>query len=253
MSFIVLTLILLLSVFVYFMKWRRTCFVLSVSFIVLFSFIGTGVIPQYLLEKLQKNYVVKPVVHWAANNAIVLLGAGTQIIKHEKIIEPSFFAYGRISETASQYNSCAATTQNCKVIISGGDAQNNGISEAEVYKHVLVKLAVKGGDIITESNSMNTWQNAEFTSKILKMEKFDNVVLVSSGLHMRRSQLYFKHFGIITTPVRGDYMAAKSTFLPLFYNFSVTDFALHEYIGELRYYVYNFMGWNNKRQYPINA
>ncbi|PSU44620.1 YdcF family protein [Photobacterium frigidiphilum] len=253
MSFIALSLILLLIFFVYLMRWRKASFCLSFFLVVIFAFIGTGVIPQYLLERLQVNYEVKPVIHWTSKNAIVLLGAGTQKIKNHQIIEPTFFSYSRISETASQYNSCEVTNQICKVIISGGDVQNNGISEAEAYKHALVKLGIKANDIITESNSMNTWKNAEFTSKIIKMNKFNNVVLVSSGLHMRRSELYFKHFGVIATPVRSDYMAGKPSLLPLWYNFAVTDFALHEYIGYIRYDVYNIMGWNNQRQDPGDA
>ena len=32
--------------------------------------------------------------------------------------------------------------------------------------------------------------------------------------------------------------------LPIGYNFAVADLAAHDYIGMLRYYIYNFLGWN---------
>lgn len=68
------------------------------------------------------------------------------------------FSYGRISETASQYKDCAKTQTACKVIISGGDAQNNGVTEAEIYEQQLLRLGVPIGDLIQEPNSVNTWK-----------------------------------------------------------------------------------------------
>jgi hypothetical protein len=33
--------------------------------------------------------------------------------------------------------------------------------------------------------------------------------------------------------------------VPLAYNFAVADIALHEYLGIMRYHVYNALGWNS--------
>ncbi|GAB6260360.1 YdcF family protein [Photobacterium sp. R1] len=253
MSFLLLSVLLLLTIFLSFRKWKKTASVLSFLLAAITLLIGTGIIPKFLLENLQVKYQEKPQVHWASKNAIVLLGAGTEKIETLTSIEPTFFAYSRISETASQYKSCEASQQICNVIISGGDAQKNGRSEAAVYQDALLKLGVPAADIVVEPDSMNTWKNAEFTSQIIRMNHFDHVVLVSSGLHMRRSELYFKHFGVLVTPVRADYMAARPTWIPNWYNFVMTDFALHEYIGHLRYDFYNFMGWNIQRQNPGDA
>ncbi len=51
------------------------------------------------------------------------------------------------------------------MIISGGDAQNNGVTEAEVYEQQLLRLGVPMADIIQEPNSVNTWKNAQLTSE----------------------------------------------------------------------------------------
>jgi len=253
MSFIILLLLLLFVGFTRLLQWRKTSLFLSLVLISSFVLIGSGLIPRYLLNDLQTDYESKPNIQWSGNNAIVLLGAGTQLIKSTQEFEPAFFSFGRINEAASQYKDCAKTQTTCTVIISGGDAQNNGVTEAEVYQQQLLRLGVPIRDIIQEPNSVNTWKNAQLTSDLMKHHKFDNIVLVSSGLHIRRSELYFNHFGLNVIPVRADYMAAQVSWLPLWYNFAVTDFALHEQIGFARYNIYNFMGWNSKREQPGDA
>ena len=253
MSFIILLLLLLFVFTTRLLQWRKTSYFLSFVLLSSFVLIGTGSIPRYLLDDLQANYESKPDIQWADNNAIVLLGAGTQSIQSTQGFEPTFFSYGRISETASQYKDCAKSDTKCKVIISGGDAQGNGVTEAEIYEQQLLRLGVPKADIIQEPNSVNTWKNAQLTSDLMKHHQFNNIILVSSGLHIRRSELYFNHFGLEVIPVRSDYMAAQVSWLPLWYNFSVTDFALHEQIGFARYNIYNFMGWNSKREKPGDA
>lgn len=253
MSFIILLLLVLFVGFTRLLQWRKTSLFLSLVLISSFVLIGSGLIPRYLLNDLQTDYESKPDIQWSGNNAIVLLGAGTQLIKSTQEFEPAFFSFGRINEAASQYKDCAKTQTTCTVIISGGDAQNNGVTEADVYQQQLLRLSVPIRDIIQEPNSVNTWKNAQLTSDLMKHHKFDNIVLVSSGLHIRRSELYFNHFGLNVIPVRADYMAAQVSWLPLWYNFAVTDFALHEQIGFARYNIYNFMGWNSKREQPGDA
>ncbi|MBU2896752.1 YdcF family protein [Vibrio hepatarius] len=250
MSFLVLLLLLLFSFLAKAFKWRKSLYISLSILVTLFLFIGTGVVPNYLLGNLQAQYQEKKEVHWSYNNAIVLLGSGTQLIQEDGSFEPTFFSYGRIHEAATQYYLCVEKDSICKIIISGGDAQGNGVTEAEIYQKELLRLNVPKQDIILEADSVNTWKNAQFTSVLLNQQQAETIVLVSSGLHMQRSQLYFKHFGIQTVPVRADYMDARMSAMPLWYNFAVTDFALHEYAGILRYYIYNFMNWNATQEQP---
>ncbi|MDN3612324.1 YdcF family protein [Vibrio ostreicida] len=253
MSFIILLFLLLFALIFFVARWRKTSYLFLTGLVALFGLIGTGEIPRYLLENLQSDYEIKPNIDWSTNNAIVLLGAGTQPIHDRAFFEPAFFSFSRISEAASQYQSCAASEGECHIIVSGGDAQNHGVSEAEIYQQQLVRLGVPVQDIIQEANSVNTWKNAQFTSELIHRHQFNHVVLVSSGLHLRRGELYFAHFGVVTQPVRADYMAAKPSWLPIWYNFAVTDFALHEYLGFIMYDVYNAMGWNAPRNSPGDA
>lgn len=97
---------------------------------------------------------------------------------------------------------------------------------------------------------MNTWQNAQFSAPLLHGYGAQRVVLVSSAVHLSRASLYFAHFGIAATPVRGDWLEPIVGWWPLSWNFAVADAALHEYVGVWRYKVYNAMGWNVRATKP---
>lgn len=236
-------------------KWRRFSLSMYILSAILFLAIGCGPIPTRLLENLQSTYKVKPEIEWGQRNAIVLLGAGTTKITAggTPLLEPGTFAYARLMEAAGLYHDCLKIKTACKIIVSGGDPQHHGMAEAVIYKEALTRIGISPTDIVPESNSLNTWQNAQFTSAILKTHDADRVLLVSASIHLRRSMLYFMHFGVSAIPVRGDYLQARLSVIPLSYNFTVADFALHEYLGIARYYIYNALEINPTRTTPGEA
>ncbi|MFM0069216.1 YdcF family protein [Paraburkholderia aspalathi] len=225
-------------------KWHRTGKALYVISVVLFLTVGCGPVPAWLLGNLQSTYSTKPTIEWDKRNAIVLLGAGTEKITRTDLVEPGTFSYARIVETAELYNDCRKTKADCRIVVSGGDAGHTGSPEADVYRSALIRLGIEADNIFLEPDSMNTWQNAQFVSVILRHYGANHVLLVSSGIHLRRSMLYFAHFGVAATPMRADYLRAVLSLVPLSYNFAVADFAMHEYIGIARYHAYNALGWN---------
>ncbi len=200
------------------------------------ALVGTGLLPHYLLKYLQADYEQRPVVAWQANNAIVLLGAGLASIDTEQPLEPGHFAFSRLGQTVELYNKCRESGKTCTVIISGGDPLGYGASEADIYRETLVALGVERDHIIPEPSSHNTWQNAELTVPLLQTGGFDQVVLVTQGIHMRRSLFSFARLGVTDlVPVRSDYTHARISPVPIWYNFALLDMALHEYVGYLFY------------------
>ncbi|WJF89067.1 YdcF family protein [Paraburkholderia bonniea] len=254
MTLIVLVILIVFAIGCAALAWRRTSVVLYALTAVLFLAIGCGPVPAWLLGQLQDTYDIKPRPVWGKRNALVLLGAGTTKVPRTGAVEPGMFAYARIAEAAALYNDCRRkTVADCKIIVSGGDALHLGSPEAIVYQRLLVRLGVSAADVMLEPGSMNTWQNAQFTSALLQRYAPDRVLLVSSGLHLQRSLLYFGHFGVHAMPVRADYLRPVLTLIPLSYNFAVTDFALHEYLGIARYTLYNALGWNAVSKQPGEA
>ena len=245
MTFDVLIVLVLLALLLARWRRRRGSNVLAVLAVLLFVGVGCGPLPVALLTQLQAPYAMRAPVSWGQRNAIVLLGGGTVRVPGTPAIEARLFAYGRISQAAALYHDCRRDAQrSCKVEVSGGDVANRGRSEADVYGQDLRELGVDPADILLETRSMNTWQNAQFSVPLLKAYAPDRVLLVSSGFHLRRGVLYFTHFGIDATPVRADYLSGVRSWEPLAYNFTMSDIALHEYAGILRYRVYNMLGWN---------
>lgn len=208
-------------------------------------FAGCGPLTAMLLGHLQAGFA-PDVAQWGKRNAIILLGAGT-VRSGAGAIEPSLFANGRILRAAELYRSCKATGADCKLEVSGGDAMKLQQAEADVYAVTLDRLGVPRADLILEARSMNTFQNAQFSKPLLVAYGADKVVLVSSAAHLKRALLYFAHFGIRGDAVRGDYVTARYDWLPDSGNLAYADLAIHEYIGVLRYHVYNAMGWNAPR------
>jgi uncharacterized SAM-binding protein YcdF (DUF218 family) len=233
----------LLACLAFWRRWRRLAGTFAVLAALLLVLAGSGVLPRLLLQQLQAPYAQRPALAWAPHNAIVLLTGGSIHVPHDDV-EPGISAYGRIAEAAVLYHACHQAAVGCKLLVSGGDPEHRGTALAVSYARVLRGLGVPDEDLVLEPRSNNTWQNAQFSRPLLSRLDAPKVWLVSSAWHLRRSMLYFDHFGIAATPVRADYLHAELDPLPSAQNIVLTDVALHEYLGVLRYHVYNAMGWN---------
>lgn len=243
MSTLLILLFLLIACFLATFQQKKSHLLANLFTLAIFLIIGGGWFAAFLLKNLETYPPLKN-PDWQKRNAIVVLGGGAIKLPQYEVIKPTVLAYSRIHEAANLYFSCKKGKRVCSVVISGGDALATSKAEALVYKDELLKLGINTSDLIAESESMNTFKNAEYTSAILKKGQYDRVFMVTSGIHEKRALLYFSNFGISAIPAPSDYIAAKTTFIPLGYNFAITDFALHEYIGIMRFYLYNLLGWN---------
>jgi len=239
----VLALLILLGCIAGWRSRRRLAVGAGALAVLLFLLTGCGLLPRVLLQRLESPYALRPALDWAPHNAIVLLTGDSVYVPHDKV-EPSRSAYGRITEAAVLYRDCRQAQAACKVLVSGGDPSHMDTTLAASYGAVLRQLGVPADDLILETRSNTTWQNAQFSRPLLARLDAPRVWLVSSAWHLRRSVLYFGHFGIVATPVRADYLRGQLTGWPSASNFVLADIALHEYLGIARYRVYNLLGWN---------
>jgi uncharacterized SAM-binding protein YcdF (DUF218 family) len=233
---------------------KKVAAILLMIFTICFYIIGSGLVASFLLNHITSSFhskisqlttdkIATDNSIWKKNNAIIVLGAGNISVPQSIIIKPNIFGYARIYEAARLYFLCKKTNNKCIIITSGGDVARLKKSEAEIYQENLISLGIKKDDIILESQSMNSYKNAELCSAIIKTKEFDRIILVTSNLHMKRSLLYFNNFGIEAKAVIADYSAPTISLMPNGYNFAITDFIIHEYIGITRLHIYNFFGW----------
>lgn len=245
MSTLFIFLLLLLTILFGVFRYKKLSLLIGLITLLTFLLIGNGFIPFYLLKSLQ-TYQKPQAIKWRESNTIVVLGAGTSKPAGSNETKPSLMSFSRITTAAALYQNCKNNLSRCHILISGGDPQHNGKSEAATYRETLINLGINGSDIQLEPDSNNTFENAKFTSALLEQEPGRQILLVSSGLTLRRALLYFSYFNIYPIPVPSDFITIPFTMFPLAYNLAINDFAVHEIIGIIRFYIYNFSGWNEK-------
>ncbi len=246
-----LTLLLLLAVLCYRRRRRRLGHALAGLFVLLFFGIGCGPLASLMTYSLQGSFAMEPPLAWASRNAIIVLGSGT-VRPNDEALQPLLFANGRLLRAAQLYQSCKRAGKDCHLFVSGGDSQGHGEAEAAVYARVLRELGIPDADMTVEGRSLSTWQNAQFSRPLLEKFAPQHMVLVTSGVHMRRSLLYFRHFGIVPQPVVGDWTPTVTVPFPSAWNIAMADVSFHEYLGIARYYVYNLLGINAPKAPPLD-
>ena len=136
-----------------------------------------------------------------------------------------------------------------KIFISGGSGSiiNKEYCESIDLKKYLIQIGIPEEDIITETNSRNTRENAEFTAKImLNKEQPVNCLLITSAFHMRRSKGCFDKAGLKVDIYPTDRYAGQRKylfdhlFIPNHVTFNSWNLLIHEVTG---YVIYAIMGY----------
>ena len=65
------------------------------------------------------------------------------------------------------------------------------VTMAQLMKEHAVKLGVPEKAIILEDKADNTYENIIFSKKLVKEQKFQSAIVVSSNYHMRRVRMLF--------------------------------------------------------------
>ena len=78
------------------------------------------------------------------------------------------------------------------LITTGGIAEGNIKSDAEIAKDYILKKGVSGSRVFTENKSSITEENLKYAKEIMIKENFGSCIIVSDPLHMKRSMLVAK-------------------------------------------------------------
>jgi uncharacterized SAM-binding protein YcdF (DUF218 family) len=246
MFVIAILFLIALSLLLLWCRWRKAAVACLVSSLLLGLLTGIGIIPMLLLHSVDVPAPAPPA--WSAHNTIVLLGDGTTEVSDGQAPVVPFFGYSRVAVSAANHRACREHSNDCQIIVSGGDPQHHGRSEAEIYAAELSTLGVPRSDILLEAKSLNTWQNARNSTEMAA--KGRTFVIVTSGYQMKRALLYFHHFRPDTLGVASDLLDIKVSLIPSSLNILASEVLLHEQIGIARYYVYNALGLNAPKVSP---
>ena len=205
--------LLFVSLFIKNKHWKKRLQVFAISVLIVCSnpVITNGVfklweIPPTPMEEISNSRKV----------GVVLSG----VIKKEKLPHDRvYFSDGadRIMHAVQLYKEGKIQ----KIVITGGmgSFSESPIREAPQLKQVLMMCEVSEQDIVIESQSRNTRQNAQFTANILKEQFPDyDYLLITSAFHMRRSIACFEKENIPVTAFStdfktGDYPARLTAYI----------------------------------------
>jgi uncharacterized SAM-binding protein YcdF (DUF218 family) len=116
------------------------------------------------------------------------------------------------------------------------------ISEGEEVAKKIAVLGVDPGRLILETRSRNTFENAQFSARLLKPEQNQRWLLVTSAWHMPRAIGCFRQAGFRVEAYPVDFRTADSSDLFLTMTSATdglrqTDFAAKEWVGLLVYWL----------------
>jgi uncharacterized SAM-binding protein YcdF (DUF218 family) len=130
----------------------------------------------------------------------------------------------------------------CLLLVTGGkqDPENEGVTPADGMAELLRKLGVPERDLVLETNSRNTHENAVESSKILQERGIKRIVLVTDARHMVRAAACFRKQGFDVVPSGCDYRATTwvtsiSVFVPDGSGLAALQDVTHEWAGLVWY------------------
>jgi uncharacterized SAM-binding protein YcdF (DUF218 family) len=139
-----------------------------------------------------------------------------------------------------------------KLLISGdsGHMIDRGLNEALRFRDVLTDFGIPKEDILVDSLSKNTHQNALESKKVLEQyPDLNDVLLVTSALHMPRSKACFQKVGFnqIGTITTDHFTGRKRGYsfeqylIPNISNLEDWKRFNHEWIGYLVYWIVGYV------------
>lgn len=248
-----LGLIFLLVLFALFARHRRRLQTASLFLILVILIIGGNRWVAYSLARsLEWRYLPLDPVPTA--DVIVVLGGGTESGQYPRPAVEVNSAGDRVLYAARLYKEGKAP----RLLLSGGNIDwlsGRTMTPAEEMASILELTGVPRSAMLLQPRSLNTYEDALYSSEILNGMGVQRVLLVTSAQHMPRSVALFKHQGIEVIPAPTDYTVTQSNWDNLFSldwqttlvnlvpnvsSISLITSVLKEYIGM---WVYHMRGW----------
>jgi uncharacterized SAM-binding protein YcdF (DUF218 family) len=243
------SILLVIALFMY--KRRRVqqvCIGLALGLLLAF---GNEWVAHRLVSSLEWRYLPQGELPQA--QAIVLLGGGTRPHLPPRPMSEMNEAGDRVGYAAKLYHEGKAPF----IVVSGGFIEFFGstVPEADAMQELLMAYGVPEDAIVREDRSRNTYENALYVREIADAEGFNQILLVTSGLHMPRSVAIFEHQGFEVLPAPADFLATWDVegrtsdvgmdgwvlkMIPNSERLDHSTRSLREYIGMV---VYRLRGW----------
>lgn len=197
--------------------------------LVLFSF---NPFADFMIKSLEIYPPLTMPIKSDKEQAIVVLSAGNKFAKefNQIIDKPS-------SLERANYAAFLYKQTKLPILVSGGMANSQVISEAKSIANLLTDFFYINVKWL-EEKSLNTYENAVYSTAILKENGIKHVFLITHAYHMSRAVSVFRQQNLAVTPAPTIFTKRQksiSYYIPSVDALYKTKIALKEYIGMLWY------------------
>jgi uncharacterized SAM-binding protein YcdF (DUF218 family) len=192
--------LLLLGTLLLMTRWWRTGRVIIVFVAFLFILIGVSPIPIRMAANLEDRFPKPHIVPSNVVGAILLGGSFNRAVSVERGLVSYLITCSRIIEFAQ----LAHQNPNLRLVFTGGGVPiSKGQSESALLRKVYQEMGIDTSRILFEDKSKDTIQNAKFSFELVKPQKGETWLLVTSALHMPRAMGLFRKAGwnVLAYPV----------------------------------------------------
>lgn len=194
-----------LALLAFIFKCRRTGLTLGVLGFALLGFLGLSPLGPRLANQLENRFPKVQTMPEGVVGAILLGGS----FDRPKSVERGETVFNLTAGRVFAFAQLAHAHPELKFVVTGGGMPvQGGVSEAEMTRDLLKSIGMKT-PLILETQSKNTEENATFSAALLKPQKGQKWLLVTSAYHMPRSVGLFRKAGFDVVPYPVDYHTSK--------------------------------------------
>ena len=222
------------------LRYKLGRFSLFLGMCILFLF-SIQPVSNLLIYSLECQYQLPSDEILSNLDVLVILGGGMHMSGgFREYPEVGGVTYSRLFNGIRIFKQSGART----LALCGGSLIPSSESEAEAMKALALESGIQEDKIITETESRNTMENAAELAKLLSSTEKRRIGLVTSALHILRSEKAFRkqlpNDTIVPIPVNYIYSPDQynlRSFVPSSDAFATSNYALHEWIGIIWYYL----------------
>lgn len=234
--------LLLYSLFTKKTKWKKRAFVISLAMLLFFS-------NSFILDEFMRMWEIKAsryeILNKTYDYGIILGGMITYDTDYERL------GFQRSVDRLLQAVELYKLKKIKKIFICGGSGSivNYEFKEGEILRDYLVTIiGIPEEDILMESKSRNTRENAIYAAEVLQNQEEDvSYLLITSSYHMRRSIGCFNKVGIYADPYATDRYSGQRKyiidhlFVPNVEAIATWSLLIHEVVGYVVYYAFGYL------------
>lgn len=216
--------------------WARW---LGSAALALLLILGWEPLPDALLRRLEAQYPPVPITeNWQKYSGVIVLGGALEPAYVWTV--PGQSALNEAAERMTEASQLARQYPQLQLLFTGGEGElfNSALSEATRAKVFFLGQGVPPSQLLFESASRNTYENALFSKQVPGVNPAQPWLLLTSAWHMPRSIAAFRKAGWKVTAYPVDFRAGNQT---PWTQYSMEQgvkkwhTALHEMLGLLAY------------------